>query len=69
MEFRGCKEIEDDILIDFDIPVASYVEHSYIVEHDGYLPTLQMKKYEGEIKTVSDLNTLLKTMGINKTIE
>ena len=69
IEFKGCKEIEDDILIDFDIPTASYVEHNYIVEHDGYLPTLQMKKYEGEIKTIYDLNILLKTMGVNKQIE
>ena len=69
VELNGMKEIGADIFIDFEVPVASHVTNNYVVEHDGYSPTLNTKEYTGTINTVSDLNSIKRLVGIDKQIE
>lgn len=56
-------EFEDYVIVDLAIPQNCLVKHQYLVEHEGYKPSLHCRTYEGEIRYVHELQNLLDELG------
>lgn len=61
-------ELEDYISIDLAVRPACMVRHKYVVEHNGYRPSLYDKQFSGEIIFVHELQNIMDSCGCKKTI-
>lgn len=61
-------ELEDYISIDLAVRQACMVRHKYVVEHNGYKPSLNDKQFSGEIIFVHELQNIMDSCECRKTI-